>query len=114
MMWLVKATRAFEGDDLFTENNQESDKSDVRHRNHANYSDHLFQYPSFSVAKEGVVKERIDHISKIAIDAAPLPRIDKFPDLEYVQLIAYHRIIRFRRLPSHEKAEAFLASAEAG
>jgi hypothetical protein len=95
---LVKATRAFEGDDLFTDNNQESEKSDVRHRNHANYSDHLFQYPNFFIAQEDAIKDRIDHISKIAIDTAPLPRIDKFPDLEYVQLIAYHRIVLSRRL----------------
>ena len=95
---LVKATKAFEGDDLFTDNNQEADEFDVRHRNHANYSDHLFQYPQFFVAKEDTIKNRIEHISKIAVDTAPLPRIDKFPDLEYVQLIAYHRIVRFRRL----------------
>ncbi len=94
----MKATKAFEGDDLFTDNNQEADESDVRHRNHANYSDHLFQYPQFFVAKEDTIKNRIEHISKIAVDTAPLPRIDKFPDLEYVQLIAYHRIVRFRRL----------------
>jgi hypothetical protein len=31
-------------------------------------------------------------------DAPPLPRFDKFPDVEYVQLIAYHRIVHFRRL----------------
>jgi hypothetical protein len=95
---LVKATRAFEGDDLFTNNKQESEESDVRHRNHANYSDHLFHYPNFFVAQEDAIKDRIDHISKIAVDTAPLPRIDRFPDLEYVQLIAYHRIVRFRRL----------------
>ena len=28
----------------------------------------------------------------------PLPRFSKFPDLEYVQVIAYHRIVRFRQL----------------
>lgn len=95
---LVKATLAFRGDDLFTENDLDSATSDVRHRNHANYSDHLFQYPNFLIQDGDTLKERIDYISKIVFDAVPLPRFDKFPDLEYVQLIAYHRIIRFRRL----------------
>jgi hypothetical protein len=55
-------------------------------------------YPAFSVFDKQVLKDRIDQISKIVCHAPPFPRIEKYPDLEYVQLIAYHRIIRFRRL----------------
>jgi hypothetical protein len=95
---LVKHSTTCEGDDIFTENDQESEDSDARHRNHANYSDHLFQYPDFTIADAGTLKDRIDYISKIVFDAAPLPRINKFPDIEFVQLIAYHRIVSFRRL----------------
>jgi hypothetical protein len=95
---LVKESSAFRDDDLFTNNDADSDTSDVRHRNHANYSDHIFNYPAFTVLDEGALRERVDKISKIVIDAAPLPRLSKFPDVEFVQLIAYHRIIRFRSL----------------
>ena len=30
--------------------------------------------------------------------APPLPRISKFPDLEFVQVVAYHRLVTFRKL----------------
>lgn len=95
---LVKSNAAFRADNFFTENDPSSDFSDARHRNHANYSDHLSKYPVFRPLSEQELKDRIDYISKIVFDTPPLPRFDKFPDLEYVQLIAYHRIIRFRRL----------------
>ena len=68
-----------------------------RHRNHANYADHLAGYPRFRPLNAETLQERIEYISKIALDAAPLPRTSKFPDLEFVQLIAYHRIVKFRR-----------------
>jgi hypothetical protein len=47
---------------------------------------------------EAELKHRIEYISKIVFDAPPLPRFGSFPDLEHVQLIAYHRIVMFRRL----------------
>jgi hypothetical protein len=47
---------------------------------------------------EQTLRDRIEYISKIVFDAPPLPRFSKFPDIEYVQLIAYHRIIKFRKL----------------
>ena len=76
----------------------DSEKSDIRHRNHANYADHLSGYPVFKPLDEVALKERIGFISKIVFDAPPVPRFSKFPDIEYVQLIAYHRIVSFRRL----------------
>jgi hypothetical protein len=95
---LVKQSAVFASDAFLTLNSPDSELSDVRHRNHANYSDHLSLYPVFKPLDIGTLKARIEYISKIAFDAAPLPRFSKFPDLEYVQLIAYHRIVKFRRL----------------
>ena len=109
---LVKQNSAFIGDDLFTQNlldptayrkrqasedfGKESYEGELRNR--ANYADHLFSYPALSSLDKNLLKERIEQISKIVCYAPPIPRIEKYPDLEYVQLIAYHRIIRFRKL----------------
>jgi len=95
---LVKKNVNFIQNELFTENNPDSDTSDIRHRNHANYSDHLQLYPAFKTLDNQTLKDRVEYISKIVFDAPPLPRFNKFPDVEYVQLIAYHRIVYFRRL----------------
>jgi hypothetical protein len=108
---LVKQNAAFKGDALFAQNlldppeskkdpsdDLQKTSSEGEHRNRANYADHLFGYPTFSALDKKLLKERIEQISKIVCYAPPLPRIEKFPDLEYVQLIAYHRIIRFRKL----------------
>jgi len=95
---LAKNSDLLKGDGLFTENRTDSDESDVRHRSFANYADHLMAYPAFAPLNEQDLKDRIDQISKIVFDAPPIPRFSKFPDVEYVQLIAYHRLIAFRRL----------------
>jgi hypothetical protein len=99
MYWrLVKSSTTFQGDGFFSENLPDVEESDIRHRNHANYSDHIFLYPQFKPLDEDQLKDRIEYISKIVFDAPPLPRFGKFPDLEFVQLIAYHRLVRFRKM----------------
>ena len=95
---LVKQSAVFQGDGLFTENNPDLDTSDAKHRNHANYSDHLANYPHFRALDERTARDRIEYISKIVFDAPPLPRVSEFPDLAYVQVVAYHRLVRFRRM----------------
>jgi hypothetical protein len=95
---LVNASDQFKDNGLFTENLADSNISDIAHRNYANYADHLGIYPMFEPLNEQILKDRIDHITKIEFDTPPLPRLDEFPDVEYVQLIAYHRIVAFRTL----------------
>jgi hypothetical protein len=95
---LLKQNAAFASDKLFTLNDSSSEDSDVRHRNHANYADHIGGFVAFKPLDERATKERIEYISKIAFDTPPLPRFSQFPDVEYVQLIAYHRLVHFRRL----------------
>jgi hypothetical protein len=97
---LVKKSNAFAEDIVFNENKADKDKdeSDIRHRNHANYVDHVGSCPTFKAISEQEVRERITFISKIAFDAPPLPRLSEFPDVENVQVIAYHRLVKFRRM----------------
>jgi hypothetical protein len=94
----VKQNSGFNNDLVFTINKPDEEESDVRHRNHANYADHLSTYPVFKPLSREAVRDRIEFISKIAFDAPPLPRFSKFPDVENVQLIAYHRLVRFRKM----------------
>ncbi len=95
---LVKQSRPFASNALFTFNDPYASESDVRHRNHANYADHLDGYPQFNPLDAGTLGRRVEFISKIAVVGTPLPRLDEFPDLEYVQLIAYRRLVEFRRI----------------
>jgi hypothetical protein len=94
---LVKDSTDFRGDELFTQR-EDPQYADALHRNHANYADHVDAIPRFKPLDEDALKQRIEYISKIVIDAPLLPRVGEFPDLERVQLIAYHRLVRFRRL----------------
>ncbi len=95
---LVKRNPIFASDPIFTENDQSIDASDIGHRNFANYMDHLFIFPNFHPLDEKALKNRIERISKISLNDTPIPRRSSFPDVDYVQLIAYHRIISFRKI----------------
>jgi hypothetical protein len=93
----VKAEPHFAEDPFFTENIGAEDVSDIRHRDHANYADSLFPYPNFRTLNEETLKSRIAAIAQIEITDPPIPRISEFADLDNVQLIAYHRIVRYRK-----------------
>lgn len=95
---VVKEHRQFASDPLFTANDTGGDATDVGHRDRANYADHLGHLPSFEVIDKDKLKLRIAQISKILFDAPPIPRLGSFPDVESVQVVAYHRIVRFRQL----------------
>jgi hypothetical protein len=93
---IVHSDPHFSSNPLFTTNNSGQDTSDVAHRDRANYADHLARYPNFNVPNETVLRERITRISKIVFSAPPIPRRSKFPDLDSVQVVAYHRLVAFR------------------
>lgn len=93
---LVKANPFFASDPFFTINDDNLSRSDGAHRNKANYQDHIGRFPIFQPLDEEYLKKRIYHISSIQLSDAPIPNIDSFPDIENVQLIAYHRMVRFR------------------
>ena len=94
---IVKQDSHFTNDPFFTDNTG-VEVSDVGHRDRANYADHLSQFPVFRPLSADEVKYRIARISEIEFIAPPIPAVSKYPDLESVQIVAYHRLVRFRDL----------------
>jgi hypothetical protein len=94
---VVKANALFAADPFFT-HNLPGDESDVGHRDRANYADHLSTFPMFRPLNTADVKARIERISEIEFQTPPIPRVSLYPDLESVQIVAYHRLVRFRDL----------------
>lgn len=102
---IVKENQIFSGDPFFVLNLDRTPVqkkhgstifSDVGHRSKANYYDHINGFPEFQVLDSAYMKSRINLISSITLSDAPLPKVESYPDLDSVQLIAYHRMIKFR------------------
>lgn len=94
----VKADPLFAADSLFTVNDPGIDVSDVAHRDRANYADHLTTFRQFRPLNLAELGSRIDFVSKIEFSTPPIPRVSKCPDVDNTQVIAYHRLIAFRRI----------------
>jgi hypothetical protein len=94
----VKANSLFASDPLFTENDSSQDPSDAGHRDFANYKDFLQDFPTFHPLDRAQVRQRIQKISSIEFTAPPIPSVSRYPDVESVQVVAYHRLVRFREL----------------
>ncbi|MBX3370932.1 MAG: hypothetical protein KF793_11135 [Nitrospira sp.] len=96
---LIKEAPSFSADPLFKNNLEESDSviSEIKHRDLANYCDHLSALiPKFAPLSEAILRDRIAFISSMHFDSPPSPQKGKFPDVEAIQILAYHRIVRFR------------------
>lgn len=85
--------------DPFFYPNQE-DKVDGGHRNKLSYWDHICRYPVFQPLDEQFLRDAVERIAGIELSSVPEPRpnADPFPDLDNVQIVAYHRIVKFRQL----------------
>ena len=95
----VKDSARFVNDPFFTDNPEyDEDESDVAHRNIANYLDHLNAFPKFQPLNEESLRKRLAVLSGMQLSSVPVPNKAKYPDINSVQLIAYHRIIKFRQL----------------
>jgi len=94
---IVKKDPHFAADPFFTDN-APGDVSDASHRERANYADHLPQFPIFRPLDREALKQRVERISEIETLAPPIPSVSRYPDLESVQIVAYHRLVRFRSL----------------
>jgi len=92
----VKNHTRFAADPFFTRNEEGQPRSDSGHRSKANYIDHINQFPQFQALDEVYLKARVEKIAGIELSDAPIPMIDAYPDTDNVQLIAYHRMIKFR------------------
>lgn len=96
---VVKTDPYFAADPLFTDNLDDSEVSDAANRNRSTYGDHLSTaLPQFRVLSEQALKNRIRFISSMEFVDPPIPRRANAPDVESVQVVAYHRLVRFRRL----------------
>ncbi len=100
---VVKENQHFSSDPLFTMNVNASGPlntrpSDVGHRDMANYRDHVGGIPIFEPLTAPALRARVDQLSQMPIDDPPIPDIGKFPDLVSVQIVAYHRLVRYRAL----------------
>ena len=96
---IVKQNPLFVSDPLFTNNNKGGKvPSDVEHRERANYADHLPNFPTFRPLDAAALKNRVQRISEIQFSTPPIPRVEGYPDVESVQVVAYHRLVRFRDL----------------
>jgi len=71
-------------------------KSDGGHRNRANYADHVGSFAIFNPLSEETLKKRIQKLSGIEINDVAMPDVNLYPDLDNVQLLAYHRILKYR------------------
>ncbi len=87
----------FNDDPFFYPNQDDLPRSDGAHRNMANYWDHVDHFPIFRPLEQKVLSSRIERISTIEFNDVPRPNADKFPDINNIQIVAYHRIVKFRQ-----------------
>ncbi len=82
---------------MFTDNKvRNAQLSDAKHRERANYGDHINRTPNFIPLDLVYLKERADHIAYISLDVPPIPDYDNYAEIDSVQIVAYHRLVRVR------------------
>lgn len=94
----VKESPQFASDALFTDNTESGGLGDASHRERGQYADHLNLPSTFRALNMDELRLRADRISKIVFSTPPIPAPQKFADLESVQIIAYHRLVRYRQV----------------
>lgn len=101
----LKKMKPFLEDPVFSENNimnisvddRRENGHDAYHRGKANYVDHVNNFVNFTPLSEDYLITRISYIAESITETPSLPNEFKYPDLDAVQLIAYARLITFRR-----------------
>jgi hypothetical protein len=71
--------------------------SDIAHRDRANYIDHLGPYLHFRPLNEIQLRDRAHMIASMEFKEPPIPELGRFPDVESVQIVAYYRLVKYRR-----------------
>jgi hypothetical protein len=84
-------------DPFFCRNQNNVPVSDADHRNKANYWDHVDGFPIFAPLEMQFLRNRIERIATIEFSDVPVPRTDNYPDINNVQIVAYHRLVKFRQ-----------------
>ncbi len=80
----VKNDICFKSDPFFTSNEENGSDSDAGHRHIANYHDHVNGFPNFNPLSKDILMQRIDYLSKIELSSVPIPRREKYPDIDNV------------------------------
>jgi hypothetical protein len=88
----------FSGCHLFRYNDELQNVSDAGHRCLANYGDNINQFQAFNFPSTTDIVNRVEIISNMSFDDPPIPRRENYPDLDSVQIIAYHRLVYFRQI----------------
>jgi hypothetical protein len=94
---VVHGSVLFGADPFLNLENDAGPRSDVGHRTKANYIDHIGNFTRFEALDIEAVLARIQQLAEIELSQLPVPDADSFPDNDSVQLVAYHRIVRFRK-----------------
>lgn len=96
---VVKRQQRFQGDDLFSDNDDNRDDSDASHRGFASYVDHLDRFAPYQSCDRAELQSRVRDIVRTALDGAiAIPDRSKYPDVATVLSIGYLRIRRYRML----------------
>jgi hypothetical protein len=95
---VVKKNPILKADPFFATSASSPNLSDTAHRDRSNYWDHLPYFPPLQNVDRNQIRTRVHGMSKMELQTPPELREDRFPDAISVQLIAYQRIARFRRL----------------
>jgi len=93
----VSGHPSFAKDPFLYPNREDIPESDGSHRNKANYVDHIDRFPVFRPLSFTAMSDRIERIAGMAFSDVPVPNADRFPDIDNVQIVAYHRIVKFRQ-----------------
>jgi hypothetical protein len=93
---IVSADLHFKADPFFSDPSPPT-LFDVAHRDRANYADHLSLHPSIHLVDRETVRNRLQQIARMEVQAPPELTMEKFPSVETVQINAYQRIVRFRQ-----------------
>lgn len=93
--WKVVASDlAFANNLLFNLDLANQETVDSTHRTWANYVELVDNFAYKNALDDNAIKKRIREISEFPLIAPPFP--GPYPDVQNVQLIAYHRIVTFR------------------
>lgn len=96
---VVRRQQRFQGDDLFTENDDSVDESDASHRGYANYVDHIDRFGDYNGCDKEELRGKVAQIVRTAIDGViVIPNRSKYPDVATVLAVGYLRIRRYRGL----------------
>jgi hypothetical protein len=94
--YVIKEHPKFIGDSLFRYNSEKAMYSESQHRNFANYTDCIDTFAKVNPPPISEISMDVQKISGIRLDSVGKPEVEKYPDLETLQVLAFHRILAFQ------------------